>query len=164
MGTSVNEGKACRKDYSWLLVLNLPLCHWSSQLFDLHVPSSTDVPVLLLNQLNVVPWAWCTKSLWDIPREVWQRNLYFVGVMRKMFFQSVTQEAQTMPELLTGFKTFDLLFTNPDALQYVTGAMATKLGPYNVCVHVGVVYKVGKLTVPGIPPILLSHLNTRPMM
>ena len=28
---------------------NLPLCHWSSQLFDLRAPSSTDVPVLLLN-------------------------------------------------------------------------------------------------------------------
>ena len=47
-----------------------------------------------------------------------------------MFFQSVTQEAQTMPELLTGFKTFDLLVTNPDGLQYATGATATKLGPY----------------------------------
>ena len=31
-------------------MLNLPLCHWSSQLFDLRAPSSTDVPVLLLNQ------------------------------------------------------------------------------------------------------------------
>ena len=29
---------------------NLPLRHWSSQLFDLRAPSSTDVPVLLLNQ------------------------------------------------------------------------------------------------------------------
>ena len=26
------------------------LCHWSGQLFDLRAPSSTDVPVLLLNQ------------------------------------------------------------------------------------------------------------------
>ena len=33
-------------------MLNLPLCHWSSQLFDLRAPSSTDVPVLLLNQPN----------------------------------------------------------------------------------------------------------------
>ena len=31
-------------------MLNLPLCHWSSQLFDLRAPSSTDVPVLLLNK------------------------------------------------------------------------------------------------------------------
>ena len=31
---------------------NLPLCHWSSQLFNLRAPSSTDVPVLLLNQPN----------------------------------------------------------------------------------------------------------------
>ena len=30
----------------------MPLCHWSSQLFDLRAPSSTDVPVLLLNQPN----------------------------------------------------------------------------------------------------------------
>ena len=32
---------------------NLPLCQWSSQLFDLRAPSSTDVPVLLLNQPSV---------------------------------------------------------------------------------------------------------------
>ena len=30
--------------------VNLPLSYWSSQLFHLHVPLSTDVPVLLLNQ------------------------------------------------------------------------------------------------------------------
>ena len=30
-------------------MLNLPLCLWSSQLFDLRAPSSTDAPVLLLN-------------------------------------------------------------------------------------------------------------------
>jgi len=28
----------------------LPLCHWSRRLFDLRTRSSTDVPVLLLNQ------------------------------------------------------------------------------------------------------------------
>ena len=33
---------------------NLPLCHWSSQLFDLRAPSSTDVPVLLLNQPIII--------------------------------------------------------------------------------------------------------------
>ena len=32
---------------------NLLLCHWSSQLLDLHVSSSTDIPALLLNQLNL---------------------------------------------------------------------------------------------------------------
>ena len=31
----------------------MPLCHWSSQLFDLRAPSSTDVSVLLLNQPNI---------------------------------------------------------------------------------------------------------------
>ena len=31
---------------------NLPLCHWSNQLFSLREPSSTDVLVLLLNQPN----------------------------------------------------------------------------------------------------------------
>ena len=30
------------------------LCHWSRQLFDLRTPSSTDLPVLLLNQPNDV--------------------------------------------------------------------------------------------------------------
>ena len=33
-----------------LPVPNFSLCHWSSQLFDLRAPSSTDVPFLLLNQ------------------------------------------------------------------------------------------------------------------
>ena len=34
-------------------MLNLQLCHWSSQLFDMRAPLSTDVPVLLLNQPDV---------------------------------------------------------------------------------------------------------------
>ena len=38
-------------------MLNLPLCHWSSQLFDLLAPSSTDVPVLLLK----LPIFWFTS-------------------------------------------------------------------------------------------------------
>ena len=50
MGTSFDDGKARGKDLTRLPVPNLPLCHWSSQLFDLRTPSSTDVPVLLLNQ------------------------------------------------------------------------------------------------------------------
>ena len=33
-----------------LSVLNLPLFHWSRQLFDLRAPSSTAVSVVLLNQ------------------------------------------------------------------------------------------------------------------
>ena len=32
---------------------NLLLCHWSSQLLDLHASWSTDIPALLLNQLNL---------------------------------------------------------------------------------------------------------------
>ena len=48
-GTSVDNGKARRKDLTWLQVFNLPFCHWSSQ-FDLRALSSTDVLVLLLNQ------------------------------------------------------------------------------------------------------------------
>ena len=38
-----------RTQLDFRYVTNLPLCHWSSQLFDLRAPSSTDVPVLLLN-------------------------------------------------------------------------------------------------------------------
>ena len=52
-GTSVDDGKVRGKDKTLLLVPNLPLCHWSSQLFNLHVLSSTDFPVLLLNQPNI---------------------------------------------------------------------------------------------------------------
>ena len=52
-GTSVDDGKARGKDWTLLPVPNLPLCHWSSHLFDLHAPSSTDVSVLLLNQPNI---------------------------------------------------------------------------------------------------------------
>ena len=33
-------------------MLNLPLCHWSSQLFVLRASSLTEVPVLLQNQPN----------------------------------------------------------------------------------------------------------------
>ena len=51
---SFDDGKASKKDETLLLVPNLPLSHWSRQLFDLRAPSSTDVPVLLLNlQPNV---------------------------------------------------------------------------------------------------------------
>ena len=53
MGTSLDHRKARGKDYTWLLMPNLSLCHCSSQLFDLGVPSSADVPVLLLNQPNI---------------------------------------------------------------------------------------------------------------
>ena len=52
-GTSVDDGKARGKDWTRLPVLNLLLCHWSSQLFDLRASSSTDVPVLLLNQPTI---------------------------------------------------------------------------------------------------------------
>ena len=51
-GTSVDDGKARGKDWTRLPVPNLPLCHWSSQLFNLRAPSSTEVPVLVLNQPN----------------------------------------------------------------------------------------------------------------
>ena len=59
-GTSVDDGKSRVKDETRLPVLNLPLCHWSSQLFDLRAPSSTEVPVLLLNQptVSVTRWSW----------------------------------------------------------------------------------------------------------
>ena len=49
-GTSFDDGKEREKDLTLLPVPSLPLSHWSSQLFDLRAPSSTDVPVLLLNQ------------------------------------------------------------------------------------------------------------------
>ena len=52
-GTSMmTPGKARGKDLTWLPAPNLPLCHWSSQLFDLRAHSSTDVPVLLLSYPN----------------------------------------------------------------------------------------------------------------
>ena len=42
------------KEWMRFPVPNLPLYHWSSQLFDLCAPSSTDVPcILLLNQPSV---------------------------------------------------------------------------------------------------------------
>ena len=49
-GTSFDGGKARGKDLTLLPVPNLPLCHWSSKLLDLRGPSSTDVPVRLLNR------------------------------------------------------------------------------------------------------------------
>ena len=46
------------KDYTRLPVPNLPLCYWSSHLFDLGAPSSSDVPVLFLNQ----PIVWAARA------------------------------------------------------------------------------------------------------
>ena len=51
-GNVSDDGKARGKDLTWLPAPNLPLCHWSSQLFDLRAHSSTDVPVLLLSYPN----------------------------------------------------------------------------------------------------------------
>ena len=51
--TLVDDGRARGKDWTRFPVFNLLLSHWSSQLFDLRVSSSTDVLVLLLNQLNI---------------------------------------------------------------------------------------------------------------
>ena len=50
VSSPVDDGKARGKRLNSPPVLNLPLCYWSSQLFDLRAPSSTDVHVLLLNQ------------------------------------------------------------------------------------------------------------------
>ena len=61
-GTSVDDAKARGKDLTQLPVPNLPLCHWSSQLFNLRAPSSTEVPVLLLNQpITKTGLKFCTK-------------------------------------------------------------------------------------------------------
>ena len=51
----MTRGKRAERTKHDFHVLNLPLCHWSSQLFDLRAPSSTDAPVLLLNQPNNAP-------------------------------------------------------------------------------------------------------------
>ena len=62
-GTSADDWKARLKDWTWLPVRNLLLCHWSSQLFDLRAQSSTDVPILLLNQPIVSYQCKSVKSL-----------------------------------------------------------------------------------------------------
>ena len=59
-------------------MLNLPLCHWSSQLFDLRAPSSTDVPVLLLNQPIV-------SRVTRILQLIKKRALIFVSYVIKEF-------------------------------------------------------------------------------
>ena len=71
MGTSVDDGKAREKDLTRLPVPNLPLCHWSSQLFNLRAPSSTDVPVLLLNQpITKTGLKFCTNKLDHVKIEI----------------------------------------------------------------------------------------------
>ena len=52
-GTSFDDERARGKDETRLPLPNLPFSHWSSQLFDLRASSSTDVPVLLLNQPDI---------------------------------------------------------------------------------------------------------------
>ena len=56
------------RDTRWRLpVPNSPLCHWSSHLFDFRTSSSTDVPVLLLNQPNIIFWCvYCSVPLYYV--------------------------------------------------------------------------------------------------
>ena len=62
-GNVIRRRERARKGLNATFVANLPLRHWSSQLFDLRAPSSTDVPVLLLNQPQQVRRVlWLTKS------------------------------------------------------------------------------------------------------
>ena len=72
-GKSVDDGKARRKDCAQLPMLNLPLYHWSSQLFDLCVPS-TDVWVLLLNQPII---SYCKSVFYNFSKQtlVWALKL-----------------------------------------------------------------------------------------
>ena len=58
---------------------NLPLFHWSSQLFNLRAPSSTHVPVLLLNQ-SIISRAYASRVTWS--------HLVFDG--KKEVFSKVT--------------------------------------------------------------------------
>ena len=62
------DGKARGRDYTRLPVHNFRLCHWSSQLLDLLTQSSTDVPVLLLNQ----PIKWNKTSIF------FKKNLWYI--------------------------------------------------------------------------------------
>ena len=56
---------------------NLPLCHWSTQLFDLRVPSSTDVPVLLLNQ---------PVFDFELSNQIWNVKPTLFCIFRFMFY------------------------------------------------------------------------------
>ena len=53
---------------------NFRLCHWSSQLLDLLTQSSTDVPVLLLNQ----PIKWNKRSIF------FKKNLWYILNQKKI--------------------------------------------------------------------------------
>ena len=77
-GTSFDDGKARGNDLIRLPVPNLPLGHWSSQLFDLNAPSSTDVHVLFLNQPRIEEISYSfynlkvsniTMKMTDVPSE-----------------------------------------------------------------------------------------------
>ena len=76
-GTSFDAWKARENDSTLLPVPNLSLCHWSSKLFDLRAPSSTDVPVLLLNQPTNSPERPPYISLTNLPREFDKRAKHF---------------------------------------------------------------------------------------
>ena len=67
--TSFDVGKVREKDLTLLPVPSLPLSHWTSQLFDLRAPSSTDVPVLLLNQPNG-----SARELLNAGKREWPKN------------------------------------------------------------------------------------------
>ena len=92
-GTSVDDGKAHGKDLPRLPLPNLPLCHWSTQLFNLRAPSSTDVPILLVTQPNQTDrkcWTIQTHSdelNWAKRRTCHERNsLSLVRIMKSLTF------------------------------------------------------------------------------
>ena len=115
--TSFDDGKALENDWTRLPVPNLSLCHWSSQLFDL--PSSTDVPVLLLNQPNIdsdvtTGWfqtQWFRLNCWWISLEFnsWDRTqVSFYAESSKSHDGLEVCRAKAIPSFLSYLKTLSI--------------------------------------------------------
>ena len=68
-------------------MLNLPLCHWSSQRFHLRAQSSTDAPVLLLNPayfLNDDFFRGIQNQDWYLKLSAWlSRNIFYMAIIQQ---------------------------------------------------------------------------------
>ena len=117
-------------------MLNLPLCHWSSQLFHLRAPSSTEVPVLLLNQpnltmntllwLNILLIIQCFGRHCQSPRHGYSRKLHlWLHVIYTPWFMTalrLTFTPKTSPN-----KKFSIIQIQSTSFVYLTAIQFSRL-------------------------------------
>ena len=86
----------------------LPLCHWSGQLFDLHVPFSTDIPILLLNQPSInIRSALKSSDAWEVSQGhslIWPRQVCVTEYENSVFRNLSSQYTISVLKVLSLFR------------------------------------------------------------